>query len=106
MLKPTTENTQHNLNELFDTLKELSVKNKTLLTQEEELTKDIFTKQVLSVLHNALNKFNEQSTHAVNFEYYLHFIKTGVPCDVIVNTPKAISPFLVPPPNVSKAPLV
>lgn len=63
MLKPTIKNTQHNIDELFDTLKELSVKNKTISKEEKELLKEIFTQQILDILnstYNALNYLNEK----------------------------------------------
>ncbi len=74
MLKPTPENTEHNLTELFYILKELSVKNKALSKQDKELSKNIFTSQVLKVLNNtydALNYLDEKyilNTQLAKFE--------------------------------------
>lgn len=58
MLKPTTKNTQHDIQNLFDTLKELSVKNKTLSIADKELSKEIFTAQITTVLTNTYNTLN------------------------------------------------
>ena len=58
MLKPTLKNTQHNIDELFDILKELSVKNQTLVEEEKELYKELFIEQILSVLNTTYDLLN------------------------------------------------
>ena len=63
MIKPTQENTAHNLNELYNTIKELSIKNKNLSIEEKEVSKERMTDQVLKVLINAyeaINTLNER----------------------------------------------
>lgn len=58
MLKPTLKNTQHNIDELFDSLKELNVKNKTLKAEEKELKKEFFSEQIYSVLNTTYDLIN------------------------------------------------
>lgn len=75
MLKPTQANTQHNIDELFNKIKELTIKSKTVLEEEnKELLKEIFTQQISTVLnstYDALNHLDEKrlfNGHVIRFE--------------------------------------